>query len=77
MLNSIFKNRVVKQKISGGAMVNASSFGVSDTLKLKVNEDGIVEMEVLLPWWSRTQFPVDENGNPDLDALDQEGLLEL
>lgn len=54
ILTSIFKNRVTKQKITGGAFIQASSYGLTNALKLVFNEDGGLDhAQVLLPAWSK------------------------
>lgn len=76
LLNSIFKNRVTKQKINGGAFVQVSNFGFTDKLKVNINtETGALEnMEVMLPWWSREMFEryMDENGDIDIARIEAE-----
>ena len=50
LLNSIIKNRINKQKISGGPVVQASSFGLAEDLKIVYNEDGTIKyFECYLP----------------------------
>jgi hypothetical protein len=72
LINSFFKNRVTKQKIKGGNMVNASSFGVSQDLKMKMGKDGNYQVEAMLPWWSKKYFPKDSQGKVNLDNLPDE-----
>ena len=72
LMNSFFKNNVTRQKFKGGQMVNATSYGVSDTLEFSVDKDGNYQMEALLPWWSRKFFPKDKNGNVNIEALPEE-----
>lgn len=70
LLNSVFRNRVTKQKISGGAFIQASSFGLSEELKLVFDDNGGLSYgEILLPSWSTEFFKdfVDENGNIDFE----------
>mgnify|MGYP003147121858 CR=1 FL=1 len=69
LMNSFFKNNVNKQKIKGGQMINATSYGVSDTLEFKIDKDGNYQMEALLPWWSKKFFPKDSKGNVNLEVL--------
>lgn len=40
LINSIIKSRINKQKIKGGPVVQASAFGFSDDLEIKLNDDG-------------------------------------
>lgn len=69
VLNSFFKNRVTKQKIAGGAVVNASSFGVDESLKFEVDKNGKITLEAMMPWTSRKYFPLDANGEVDIEAI--------
>jgi hypothetical protein len=70
LMNSFFKNRVTKQKITGGAVVNATSYGVSDSLEMKVDATtGIITMECMMPWSSRKYFPLTANGEVDIEAI--------
>lgn len=43
LLNSIIKNRINKQKISGGPVVQASSFGLAEDLEIVYNENGTIK----------------------------------
>lgn len=72
LMNSFFKNRVTKQKINGGNMVNATSFGTSHTLKYHIDAKGNYTMEALLPWWSKKYFPKNETGDVDFNSLPEE-----
>ena len=72
LMNSFFKNGVTKQKIKGGQMINATSYGVDKTLEFKIDENGNYRMEALLPWWSKKFFPKDSKGNIDLNKLPKE-----
>lgn len=52
LLNSILKNRVTKQKINGGALIQASPFGLDEDKQPKIvyNEDGSIKyFEAYLP----------------------------
>ena len=72
LMSSIFTNKVIKQKFKGGQMVNATSYGVSDTLKFEIDKDGNYKMQALLPWWSKRFFPKDKDGNVNIDSLPKE-----
>ena len=70
VMNSFFKNRVTKQKINGGALINTTAFGVSDQLKMIVNEEtGTITYQALLPAWSKQFFPKNSKGEVDIEAL--------
>ena len=75
LINSIIRNRVTKQKINGGQLVNASSFGITDVktddrLQMKIEDGGIV-LEAIMPWTSIKYFPTDEKGNVDIKKLQE------
>ena len=72
LMNSFFKNNVNKQKMKGGQMINATSYGVSNTLEFKMDKDGNYQMDALLPWWSKKFFPKDSKGNVNLEELPDE-----
>ena len=70
LMNSFFKNRVTKQKITGGAVVNATSYGVSDSLEMQVDsKTGAITMECMMPWSSRKYFPLTDNGEVDIETI--------
>ena len=70
VMNSFFKNRVTKQKINGGALINTTAFGVSDQLKMIVDEEtGTITYQALLPAWSKQFFPKNSKGEVDIEAL--------
>ena len=51
LLNAIIKNRITKQKINGGSIVNMSNYGFTDDLQIKINPNtGAIEyMECYMP----------------------------
>jgi hypothetical protein len=54
-------------------MVNATSYGVSDNLKFKVDEKtGAITMQAIMPWSTRKYFPTDKDGNINLDEIPKE-----
>jgi hypothetical protein len=70
VMNSFFQNRVTKQKIAGGAVINASSYGVNEDLKFKVDKKlGKITLQAMMPWTSRKYFPLDANGEVDMAAI--------
>jgi len=78
LLNSVFKNRVTKQKIKGGAFAQVSAFGFSDELNLIMDGKRLVGAEVMLPWWSKKYFEplLDADGQLDKNKVPQ-NLLEM
>lgn len=72
ILHSVFKNNVTRQKIYGGQMINATSYGVSNELKIIVDpKTKGITYEALLPWDTKKYFPKDENGNVDIAFLEK------
>lgn len=70
VMNSFFKNRVTKQKISGGAVVNASSYGIADNLDFIVDEKtGTITFQAMMPWTSRKYFPLNADGEVDIETI--------
>lgn len=72
LVNSMFKNKITKQEIKGGACILVSSFGFTDELHVLHNPDGSIKgMECYMPAYSKDFFQpfmkADENGNPYLD----------
>lgn len=74
VLHSLLKNNVLKQKFPGASLVNVSSIGYDENLKVKVDEGGLLHFEAKLPWWTRRYFEtvLDEDGNIDIDLLKQQ-----
>jgi len=82
LLHSIFRNRVVKQKIKGGGLINTPSFGVSTIEdpdvknlleeqyhpKLRI-ENGKIIWEVLMPHTSKKFFPKNKKGEVDFEYI--------
>ena len=74
---ALFKSRVFKQKLPGGQFVNFTSYGLSDNLEYKVNEEtNTLTMEAYLPAWSKDllDLPVKEDGTIDMSRVDPEVL---
>lgn len=70
VMNSFFKNRVTKQKIKGGALVNTTSFGVSEHLKLEVDpKTGAITFQCLMPHTSKEFFPTNKEGEVDIEFI--------
>lgn len=70
VMNSFFKNRVTKQKINGGALVDTTSFDVTEELQMKVDpKTGAIVYEALLPAWSKKFFPTNSKGEVDIEAV--------
>ena len=80
LLNSIFRNKITKQKIKGGQIVNMPSYGVSQDLNMEVDEKtGTITLEAMMPWTSTKFFPKNEKGEVDIDFIREHApeLLEI
>ena len=99
LLNSVVKNRINKQTIAGGPIVQVSNFGMSRRLSIVFNgkdgkplrkrkegeteteykqyiadnQAGIAYMECMAPAYTKELFVnfADENGNIDVEAIEQ------
>lgn len=99
LLNSVVKNRINKQTIAGGPIVQVSNFGMSRRLSIVFNgkdgkplrqrkknetdveytnyiaenQAGIEYMECMAPAYTKELFAnfADENGNIDVEAIEQ------
>jgi hypothetical protein len=76
LINSLFKNRITKQKINGAALIQVSGFGYSDELNVKVNPaTGNLEyMEVFAPAYSEKFFKpfMRDDGSIDIRRIEEE-----
>lgn len=84
LLNSIIKSRVTKQKIKGGTVVLASSFGTEDLqIVFETDENSnkrIKHIECYMPWYSRQYFQelIDpKTGTIDINKIQDEDLRKL
>lgn len=75
LLNSIIKSRITKQKIRGGALIQVSSYGVTDQLKIVYEGEGenkrIKYLECYMPAYSREFYEplMGENGQLNIREL--------
>lgn len=74
MLNALIKNRIYKQEIEGGPLVQVSSFGHSEDLKVVTDEKTgrplYAEVLISAPaeWYDIPEF-LDENGNLSIEKI--------
>lgn len=74
MMNAIIKNRIYKQEVEGGPLVQVSSFGHSEDLKVVCDEETgrplYAEVLISAPaeWYDIPEF-LDENGNLSIDKI--------
>lgn len=78
LLNSIIKSRVTKQKIRGGALIQVSSYGLTDDLQIVYEGEGankhIKYLECYMPAYSRDFY--EPLMDPDTHQLDVTKLPE-
>lgn len=78
LLNSIIKKEVTKQEIKGGSLIQVTSYGLSDELKLVFEGKGknkrLVGMECYMPCTSRKLFAplMDKDGKLDINKLPED-----
>lgn len=70
LMNSIFRNRITKQKIKGGNLINTTSFGVSNKLRMITDPvTGTITYQALLPHSSKKYFPLTPDGKVDIEFI--------
>jgi hypothetical protein len=72
VLNSVFKKNITRQKIKGGSLIQATSYGISDKLNIVFEGEGenkrVKYYECLMPAWTREFFePLMKEGSHELD----------
>lgn len=83
LLNSIIKNRITKQKIKGGSLIQVTSYGLRDDLNIVFEGEGknkrIKYFECYMPAYTKQFFStiVDEDGKLDISKLDDDDLRKL
>ena len=82
LLNSIIKNRIWKQKIAGGPVVQVSSFGLSKDLEIEWNDNGTIKcFQAYVPIYDEAIIKdfADEEGNIDIEKMRKNNpkLLEM
>jgi len=80
LLGAIFKNNVIKQQVPGGSLVQVSSIGYNENLKVKFKENGELDYyEAALPFWTKEHLKgaVNDNGEIDFDKIQDKDILRL
>ena len=78
LLNSIIKNRITKQKIKGGSLIQVTSYGLRDDLNIVFEGEGknkrIKYFECYMPAYTKQFFSTiaDEDGKLDISKLDDD-----
>jgi len=68
LVGAIFKNKIVKQKMPGGAAIQFSGFGYQDDLEIIVENGRLKEVQIMLPFWMSETYPelMGPDGKPDI-----------
>lgn len=71
VLSGIIRSHITKQKVKGGSVVQVSSYGLSDDLKIVFDGDRIKYMECYMPAYSRKFYEplMDSEGKIDINKL--------
>lgn len=84
LMNSVIRREITNQKTAGGSLVQATSFGLSQDLRIVFSEDGkaIKYFECYMPWYAKEMLAhlIDKKtGTLDIKLLEKESpeLLEL
>lgn len=79
MASSIFRNNIIRNKVSGGAFYQATSFGYDDTLKVHMKDGHIEYVDCIVPYTYSKQLLelADENGLIDPDKVEDKELLKM
>lgn len=79
MVSSIFRNNIIRNKVSGGAFYQATSFGYDDTLKVHMKDGHIEYVDCIVPYTYSKQLLelADENGLIDPDKVEDKELLKM
>ncbi len=79
MISSIFRNNIIRYKVSGGAFYQATSFGYDDTLKVHMKDGHLEYVDCIVPYTYSKQLLelADENGMIDPDKVEDKELLKM
>jgi hypothetical protein len=79
MASSIFRNNIIRNKVSGGAFYQATSFGYDDTLEVHMKDGHIEYVDCIVPYTYSKQLLelADENGLIDPDKVEDKELLKM
>lgn len=69
LMSSLFNKNVARQRINGSSLIQVSSFGYSDKLRIRFDKKGNLQyLEAMMPWWSKQYFK---------DLMDKDGFLQI
>lgn len=80
LINSVYKSRITKQKIKGGALVQVSNFGFTNDLNVVMKDGRLDYVECKIPIWDTKLFApyIMDNGEVEIELLEKDApdLLE-
>lgn len=79
MISSIFRNNIIRNKISGGALYQVSSYGFDNSLKVHMKDGHIEYVDCIMPYTYSNQLAqlADENGMIDPSKVEDKELLKV
>lgn len=79
MISSIFRNNIIRNKVSGGALYQASSYGFDNSLKVHMKDGHIEYVDCIMPYTYSNQLAqlADENGMIDPSKVEDKELLKI
>lgn len=79
MISSIFRNNIIRNKVSGGTLYQASSYGFDNSLKVHMKDGHIEYVDCIMPYTYSNQLAqlADENGMIDPSKVEDKELLKV
>ncbi len=79
MISSIFRNNIIRNKVSGGALYQVSSYGFDNSLKVHMKDGHIEYADCIMPYTYSNQLAqlADENGMIDPSKVEDKELLKV
>lgn len=79
MISSIFRNNIIRNKVSGGALYQVSSYGFDNSLELHMKDGHIECVDCIMPYTYSNQLAqlADENGMIDPSKVEDKELLKV
>lgn len=79
MISSIFRNNIIRNKVSGGALYQVSSYGFDNSLEVHMKDGHIEYVDCIMPYTYSNQLAqlADENGMIDPSKVEDKELLKV
>lgn len=79
MISSIFRNNIIRNKVSGGALYQVSSYGFDNSLEVHMKDGHIECVDCIMPYTYSNQLAqlADENGMIDPSKVEDKELLKV